>query len=120
MALYDRYRGYDDDNREVDKLAIWGTITSFAEILNGELTDAQLIERFDLSPAEQAEFAKIKIKANNDISTMHTALISAGVNSNIAMGISRSTVRDQFTHILMRAEFDYDTRSEFNTAMGIT
>tara|TARA_Y100001951_G_C11224173_1_gene230646 strand:- start:193 stop:552 length:360 start_codon:yes stop_codon:yes gene_type:complete len=119
MALYDRFRGIGDNNQEVEKLPIWGTITSFAEILNGELTDAQLIERFDLSPAEQVEFTKIKIKANNDIASMRTELINSGMDSDTAMDIARSTVRDQFTHILMRAEFGYDTRTTFNSNIGI-
>ena len=119
MALYDRFRGYDDANNEVPKLPIWGAITTFAEILNGESTDAELIARFDLSTEEQAEFASIKIKALADIIEVNDALMSLGLDELTAAGIARSTIRDRFTHSMMRAEFGYDSRAEFNSGMGI-
>ena len=40
MALYDRFRGHDDDGADVPKLPIWPTITTVAEILSGEITEA--------------------------------------------------------------------------------
>ena len=41
MALYDRFRGHDDDGADVPKLPIWPTITTVAEILSGEITTNQ-------------------------------------------------------------------------------
>ena len=119
MPLFDRFRGRDDDNHEVDKLAIWHAITSFAELLDGELTDAELIQRFALSADEQTVFESIKAKAVADISGISNALVSIGLDAAIAMSVARSTVRDQFTHTMMRAEFGYDSRAEFNSEMGI-
>ena len=68
MALFDRFRVYDDDNKEVSKLPIWPTITTVAEILSGELTDAEAIARFNLDAGEQVEFAQAKTKVVSSIS----------------------------------------------------
>lgn len=119
MALYDRYRGHDDDGNAVSKLPIWPTITSVAEILSGELTDAEAIARFELDAGEQAEFAQTKTKVINDITTMVTSLVTFGLDTNTATTISRAVIRNSVTQTLMRAELEYDTRSEFNTSLGI-
>ena len=119
MALYDRYRGYDDDDNEVSKLPIWPTITTVAEILSGEITDAEAIERFGLDAGEQAEFAQTKTKVINDITTMVASLVTLGLDADTSTTISKAVVRNNVTQTLMRAELGYDTRSEFNTSLGI-
>jgi hypothetical protein len=119
MALYDRFRGWDDNEKEVVKLPIWPTITSFTEILAGEQTDAGVIARFNLDAGEQAEFAQVKIKINTDITNLATSLITAGVDADAAAQIAKGVIRNDISQILMRAELDYCTRSEFNTVLGI-
>ena len=119
MALYDRFRGYDDNGREVVKLPIWPTITSFTEILAGEQTDAGVIDRFNLDAGEQAEFAKVKTQIGTNITNLATSLITTGVDSDSATQIAKGVIRNDISQILMRAELDYCTRSEFNTALGI-
>ena len=119
MALYDRFRGHDDDGNATSKLPIWPTITTVAEILSGELTDAEAIARFDLDAGEQAEFAQTKTKVINDITTMGGSLVTLGLDTNTSITISKAVTRNSVTQTLMRAELGYDTRSEFNTAMGI-
>ena len=120
MALYDRYRGYDDDGNPVVKLPIWPTITTVAEILSGEITDAEAVARFDLSTSEQSEFAQAKTKSVNDITTIATALIGLGLDSDTATSIAKSVTRNNVTQTLMKAELGYDTRASFNTDMGIS
>jgi len=120
MALYDRFRGYDDNGAEVSKLPIWPTITSVAQILSGELTDAEAIERFNLDAGDQVEFTQIKTKVVNDITAMTTSLIGVGLDSDTATTISKAVARNSFTQTLMKAELGYDTRTSFNTDMGIS
>ena len=119
MALYDRFRGRDDSGLEVSKLPIWPTITSFTEILAGEQTEAGVITRFNLDASDQAEFAQVKIKINTDITSLATSLIAIGMDSDSAIQIAKGVIRNDVSQILMRAELDYCTRSEFNTALGI-
>ena len=90
MALYDRFRGYDDNGQEVVKLPIWPTITSFTEILAGEQTDAGVIDRFNLDAGEQAEFAKVKTQIGTNITNLATSLITTGVDSDSATQIATS------------------------------
>jgi len=119
MSLYDRFRSYDDDLNEVAKLPIWPTITTVAEILSGEISNADAIARFNLDADEQAEFEKVKVKVLSDIADNAAALTSVGIGSDIATTIARAVVRNTVTQTLMRAELSYCTRSEFNTALGI-
>ena len=67
MALYDRFRGHNDDGADVPKLPIWPTITTVAEILSGEITDAEAIERFNLNAGDQVEFAQARVSFNTDM-----------------------------------------------------
>jgi hypothetical protein len=120
MSLYDRFRGHDDDNKEVSKLPIWPTITTVAEILSGEITDADAVARFNLDASEQVEFAKVKAKVVDDITTMTTSLIGIGLDSDTASTIAKAVARNSFTQTLMKAELEYDTRASFNTDMGIS
>ena len=120
MTLYDRFRGYDDDNKEVSKLPIWPTITTVAEILSGEITDADAIARFNLDANEQVEFAQAKTKVVDDITVMTASLIGAGLDSDTATTISKAVARNSFTQTLMKTELGYDTRESFNTDMGIS
>ena len=124
MSLYDRFRGHDDDNKEVtpphSKLPIWPTITTVAEILSGELTDAEAIERFNLDAGEQVEFAEIKTKVQADITEMATSLTTIGLDVPTATTIAKAVARNSVTQILMKAELGYDTRVSFNTDMGIS
>ena len=120
MTLYDRFRGYDDNGTEVPKLPIWPTITTVAEILSGEITDADAIDRFNLDADEQVEFAQAKTKVVDDITAMATSLIGVGLDSDTATTISKAVARNSFTQTLMKAELAYDTRASFNTDMGIS
>jgi hypothetical protein len=120
MALYDRFRGYDDDNKEVSKLPIWPTITTVAEILSGEIEDTEAIARFNLDAGDQVEFAQAKTKVVSDISTMVTSLTTIGLDVPTATTIAKAVARNSVTQILMKAELGYDTRVSFNTDMGIS
>ena len=120
MSLYDRFRGYDDDEKEVSKLPIWPTITSVAEILSGQLTDVEAIERFNLDATEIEEFSEVKSHISSEITSMETAFRVSGLNATTATTVSRAVVRNSVTQILMRAELGYCTRSEFNTSLGIS
>lgn len=120
MALYDRFRGHDDSGAEVAKLPIWPSITTVAEILAGELTDGEAIARFNLDAGDQVEFAQTKAKVINDITTMVTSLVGLGLDTDTATTISKAVARNNVTQTLMRAELEYDTRAEFNTALGIS
>ena len=120
MALYDRFRGYDDNGVEVSKLPIWPTITTVAEVLSGEITDADAIARFNLDAGEQVEFAQAKTKVTNDIDSMVSSLVTLGLDNDTATTISRGIVRNSVTQTLMKTELRYDTRSEFNTSLGIS
>mgnify|MGYP003151679416 FL=1 len=120
MALYDRFRGYDDDGAEVSKLPIWPTITTVAEILSGELTDDDAISRFNLDADEQLEFNQIKTKVVSEITTIATSLVGLGLDSDTATIIAKAVARNNFTQTLMKAELTYDTRTSFNTDMGIS
>ena len=120
MALYDRFRGHDDDGADVPKLPIWPTITTVAEILSGELTDAEAIERFNLDASEQVEFAETKAKVQADITEMATSLTTIGLDVPTATTIAKAVARNSFTQTLMKAELGYGTRVSFNTDMGIS
>ena len=120
MALYDRFRGYDDDGVDVPKLPIWPTITTVAEILSGEITDAEAIERFNLDANDQVEFTQAKTKVVDDITAMTTSLVTTGLDVPTATTISKAVARNSFTQTLMKAELGYDTRVSFNTDMGIS
>ena len=120
MALYDRFRGYDDNGEEVPKLPIWPTITTVAQILSGEITDAEAIERFNLDTADEVEFTQAKTKVVDDITAMTTSLIGVGLDSNTATTIAKAVARNSFTQTLMKTELEYDTRESFNTDMGIS
>ena len=110
MSLYDRFRGYDDNGAEVSKLPIWPTITTVAEILSGEITDADAIARFNLDAGEQVEFSQAKTKVVDDITAMTTSLIGVGLDSDTATTISKAVARNSFTQTLMKTELGYDTR----------
>ena len=120
MALYDRFRGYNDNGDEVPKLPIWPTITTVAEILSGEITDADAIARFNLDADEQVEFSQAKTKVVDDITAMTTSLIGVGLDSDTATTIAKAVARNSFTQTLMKTELGYDTRESFNTDMGIS
>ena len=120
MALYDRFRGSDDDDKEVSKLPIWPTITTVADILSGNITDADAIARFNLDAGEQVEFDQAKTKVMNAITAMTASLIGVGLDSDTATTISKAVARNSFTQTLMKAELGYDTRASFNTDMGIS
>jgi len=120
VSLYDRFRGYDDNGAEVSKLPIWPTITTVAEILSGEITDADAIARFNLDAGEQVEFSQAKTKVVDDITAMTTSLIGVGLDSDTATTISKAVARNSFTQTLMKTELGYDTRQSFNTDMGIS
>jgi len=120
MALYDRFRGYDDNGQEVEKLPIWPTITTVAEILSGEITDADAIARFNLDADEQVEFAQAKTKVVDDITAMATSLIGVGLDADTATVMAKAVARNNFTQTLMKTELAYDTRASFNTDMGIS
>ena len=120
MALYDRFRGHDDNNKEVSKLPIWPTITTVAEILSGEITDTDAIERFNLDAADQVEFAQAKTKVVGDISAIVTSLTTIGLDVDTATTIAKAVARNDVTQTLMKTELEYDTRESFNTDMGIS
>tara|TARA_Y100001973_G_C5154326_1_gene309871 strand:- start:740 stop:1102 length:363 start_codon:yes stop_codon:yes gene_type:complete len=120
MALYDRFRGYDDDGTQVPKLPIWPTITTVAEILSGELTDAEAISRFNLDANEQVEFNQAKAKVVGSITAMTTSLIGLGLDTDTSTTISKAVARNDFTQTLMKVELQYSTRESFNTDMGIS
>jgi len=120
MALYDRFRGRDDAGAEASKLPIWPAITTVAEILSDELTDSEAIARFDLDAGEQAEFAQTKLKVQTDITNIVTALTTVGIATETATTIAKAVIRNAVTQTLMRAELEYDTRAEFNAALGIS
>ena len=120
MSLYDRFRGHDDDDKEVSKLPIWPTITTVAQILSGEIEDTDAVARFNLDAGEQVEFAKAKLKVTNDIASMVSSLVTLGLDNDTATTISRAIVRNSVTQTLMKTELRYDTRSEFNTSLGIS
>lgn len=120
MALFDRFKGYDDFGKEVPKLPIWPTITTVAEVLSEEVTEAAAITRFDLAADEQAEFAQVKTKVDADIAALESALTASGVDAAAATTISRAVVRNSVTQVLMRAELQYCTRAEFNASLGIS
>lgn len=120
MALYDRFRGYDDNGAEVSKLPIWPTITTVADILSGNITDADAIARFNLDAGEKVEFDQAKTKVMNDIVAMTTSLIGVGLDSDTATTISKAVARNSFTQTLMKVELGYNTRESFNTDMGIS
>jgi len=120
MSLYDRFRGYDDNDKDVPKLPIWPSITTVADILSGNITDAEAITRFNLDASEQVEFAQAKVKVTNDIASMVSSLVAIGLDNDTATTISRGIVRNSVTQTLMKAELRYDTRASFNTDMGIS
>ena len=120
MALYDRFRGTDDNGADVVKLPIWPTITAVAEILSGEITDAEAIERFNLDAGDQVEFAQVKTKVINDITVMAASLVALGLDADTSTTIAKAVARNSFTQTLMKAELEYDTRVSFNTDMGIS
>ena len=120
MSLYDRFRGHDDDDKDVSKLPIWPAITTVAQILSGEIEDADAVTRFNLDAGEQVEFAQAKTKVTNDIDSMVSSLVTLGLDNDTATTISRGIVRNSVTQTLMKAELRYDTRASFNTDMGIS
>ena len=120
MALFDRFRGYDDNGAEVPKLPIWPTITTVAEILSGELTDAEAIARFNLDAGEQVEFAQAKTKVVSSISALVTSLTTIGLDVDTATTIAKAVARNDVTQTLMKTELEYDTRESFNTDIGIS
>ena len=120
MALYDRFRGYDDNGQEVEKLPIWPTITTVADILSGNIEDADAIARFNLDADEQLEFDQIKTKVVNEITTLATSLIGLGLDADTATVVAKAVARNNFTQTLMKTELAYDTRASFNTDMGIS
>ena len=120
MALYDRFRGHNDDGADVPKLPIWPTITTVAEILSGEITDAEAIERFNLDADDQVEFAQAKTKVVDDITALTTSLVTTGLDVPTATTIAKAVARNSFTQTLMKAELGYDTRVSFNTSLGIS
>ena len=120
MSLYDRFRGRDDVGQEVSKLPIWPTITTVAEILSGEITDAEAIGRFNLDTGDQVEFAQAKTKVVDDITAMTTSLATIGLDVPTATTIAKAVARNSVTQILMKTELGYDTRESFNTDMGIS
>ena len=120
MSLFDRFRGQDDAQKDVEKLPIWPTITSVAEVLSGEITDADAIERFNLDAPEQNEFAQIKNKVISDIDGIVSSLMDVGLSPELATSIAKSVVRNSVTQTLMRTELGYDTREAFNTSLGIS
>ena len=120
MALFDRFRGYDDNGAEVPKLPIWPTITTVAEILSGEITDAEAIARFNLDADEQVEFAQAKTKVVSSISALVTSLTTIGLDVDTATTIAKAVARNDVTQTLMKTELGYDTRASFNTDIGIS
>tara|TARA_Y100000361_G_C11052762_1_gene286180 strand:- start:207 stop:557 length:351 start_codon:yes stop_codon:yes gene_type:complete len=115
MSLYDRFRGKDD----AAKLPIWPTISTVAEILSGQITDQQAIERFNLGSVEQQEFAQVKTHVVQKIETIRDSLTAVGLAETTATTISRAVVRNDVTQTLMRAELGYDSREQFNSDLGI-
>jgi len=119
MSLFERFRGHDDAGTEVAKLPIWPTITTVAEVLSGEITDDDAVARFNLNASEVTEFAKIKLKVENDIGAMVNSLVAAGVDSEMSTTIAKAVVRNAVTQTLMRTELGYCNHHEFNVSLGI-
>ena len=61
----------------------------------------------------------MKTQIGTNITNLATSLITTGVYSDSATQIAKGVIRNDISQILMRAELDYCTRSEFNTALGI-
>jgi hypothetical protein len=115
MSLYDRFRANDD----AAKLPIWPTISTVAEILSGQVTDQQAIERFDLGSVEQQEFAQVKSHVVQKIEGVRDSLTAVGLADETATTIARAVIRNDVTQILMRCELGFDSREQFNSDLGI-
>ena len=131
MALYDRFRVYDDNGQEVVKLPIWPTITSFTEILAGEQTDAGVIDRFNLDSGEQAEFAQVKTQIGTNITNLASVecdflKADADVTTFLALGdgsfnfvvgdIKSSTLSTKFSPSNSISPSKFTTRGSGSTA----
>ena len=115
-SLYDRFCGKDD----AAKLPIWPTISTFAEMLSGQITDQQAIERFNLGIVEQTEFGQVKTHVVQKIDGVRESLTAVGLADATATTIARAVIRNDVTQTLMRAELGYDSREEFNADLGIS
>ena len=115
-SLYDRFCGKDD----AAKLPIWPTISTFAEMLSGQITDQQAIERFNLGIVEQTEFGQVKTHVVQKIEGVRDSLTAVGLADAAATTIARAVIRNDVTQTLMRAELGYDSREEFNADLGIS
>ncbi len=116
-AIYTRVRGAD---LEVQKIPVWPVITSMGQLLDNEITDAEFVARFSLSPAEQAEFAQIKTKVTGDLAAMIADFQAAGISETNAGRLARDTIRITYEQPLLRAELGYIDAATFNAAMGIS
>jgi len=105
MSIHARLAGTEEP-----KLPVWGTITDFTRVMDGDMTFNEVATKYELSQAEQVQAGQILTA----VGTMVTARAAT-----MGEEVARSVVNAKMQHALLRAELGTNTEAEFLAVFGL-
>lgn len=118
MSAFDRLVKTGHTQEGVESLPVWGLITDFTRVMDGDLTFQQLATKYELSANEQTEVGEYLTAIGSMVATRATALAPAlGVEQ--ATEVARAVVNSKMMHALLRAEQGTHTESTFRAVFGL-
>ena len=115
MSAFAKLSGLDEQNR----LAVWFTIIGMTRVMDGEITIDQFGDAHGLDAAEKTEIGTYLAALGGMVTTRATALIGAGIPSDLAIELARSVVNAKMMHALLRAEQGSHDEASFQAVFGL-
>lgn len=114
MSVFDRVAGLEED-----KIPLWGLLTHFQMLLDGDAVATDVVTAYQLDTTEQAELSTYLTRVNTLVTDKTTALVSDGLSNASATELARALVGFQFLVALHRAEQSLITKAEFESKFGV-
>lgn len=115
MSIFNRIAGTEEP-----KIPVWPVMMDFTRVLDQEITFAQFATIYELSQAEQAESAEYLAAIGTLVIERTTALVTAGIATQLATIIARGTIDNQLRYGLLRTEQGTITEAALRAVFGMS
>ncbi|HAN97017.1 MAG TPA: hypothetical protein DCQ98_06085 [Planctomycetaceae bacterium] len=105
----------------VERLPVWPMIVGMTRVMDGEITLSQFAadERINLSAEEQVEVGEYLVAIGAMVSARAQALVSAGLDVEVATELARAIVNTKVMHAMLRAEIGSHNLASFREVFGL-
>jgi hypothetical protein len=114
MSIFNRIAGTEEP-----KIPVWPVMMDFTRVLDQEITFAQFATIHELNQTEQAEAGEYLTAIGTLVTERATALVTAGIGTQLATIIARGTVDNQLRYGLLRAEQGTITEAALRSVLGM-